>query len=212
MIYLDNAATTKPCEAAINAFLTVAENFGNPSSLHRLGLDAEHIIVLPNNSNIVLTAQQAGKMYDNADIRVIPTKSVVEGYSALSMMNLWCDTVDELIDDMTVCLESITTGYVTTATRDTVMNGIDVKQGRYIGLDNKNILSCGEDKINTTLELVRKVNSLTEKEVITIFYGADVTEDEVNCLRTQLESEYPLVEIGFIEGNQEVYSFIISLE
>ena len=113
---------------------------------------------------------------------------------------------------MTVCLESITTGYVTTATRDTVMNGIDVMQGRYIGLDNKNILSCGEDKINTTLELVRKVNSLTEKEVITIFYGADVTEDEVNCLRTQLESEYPLVEIGFIEGNQEVYSFIISLE
>lgn len=197
-VVIDGGQTNNP---SVDAFISAFES-----------LDAEHIIVLPNNSNIVLTAQQAGKMYTDTDIRVIPTKSVVEGYSALSMMNLWCDTVEELIDDMTVCLESITTGYVTTATRDTVMNGIDVKQGKYIGLDNKNILACGEDKVNTTLELVREVNKVTEKEVITIFCGTDVTEDEVNSLRTQLESEYPLVEVGFIDGRQEVYSFIISLE
>ena len=90
-------------------------------------------VVLPNNANIVLTAQQAAQLYDSCPVHVIPTKSIVEGYSALSMMNLWSDTVEELIEDMSMSLGSVTTGYVTTAIRDTHMDGLEVKKGDYIG-------------------------------------------------------------------------------
>ncbi len=175
-------------------------------------LDAEHIIVLPNNSNIVMTAQQAAKMYNGSDVRVIPTKSLVEGYSALSMMNLWVDTVDELIDDMTSCLEYVTTGYVTTATRDSNIGGVDIKKGHYIALDNDTILACDTDKVGITMELVRRVNAAAPKEVITVFVGADVTAEEAAALQAQLTAELPMAEIGFIEGNQDVYNFILSLE
>ena len=173
--------------------------------------DAEHIIVLPNNSNIILTAQQAAKMY-NGDVHVIPTKSIVEGYSALSMMNLWCDTVDELVSDMSMGLSTVTTASVTTATRDTVMNGIDIKKDKYIGIEGKNIIVCNDDKLETASCLIRDITSRMEKEVIIVFYGASVTTQEAETLKEELEKEYPLADIGFIEGKQEVYDFIISLE
>lgn len=195
---IDGGQTNNP---SVDTFLDAFRSF-----------DAEHIIVLPNNSNIILTAQQAADIYKDADVRIIPTKSVVEGYSALSMMNLWCDTVEELIEDMSSGLSGVTTGYVTTAIRDTKMNGIDVKQGDYIGLDNKSILSCADRKVDAAASLIRKITSTVEKEVIIVFYGANTTEDEAANLKSILENEYPLADIGFIDGKQEVYDFIISLE
>lgn len=185
---------------SVDAFLEAFDSF-----------DAEHIIVLPNNSNIILTAQQAAKMY-NGDVHVIPTKSIVEGYSALSMMNLWCDTVEELISDMSMGLSTVTTAYVTTATRDTVMNGVDIKKDKYIGIEGKNIVVCNDDKMQTASYLIRDITSRMEKEVIIVFYGASVTMEEAENLKEELEKEYPLADIGFIEGKQEVYDFIISLE
>lgn len=175
-------------------------------------LDAEHIIVLPNNSNIILTANQAAEMFTDSNVRVIPTKSVVEGYSALSMMNLWCDTVEELVDDMSSGLSSVTTALITTATRDVNMNSVAVEKGKYIGLSGKEILVCNEDRIAAATELIRKITSEVEKEVIIVFYGADVDSEEAESFKALLEDEYPLADIGFIEGKQEVYDFIISLE
>lgn len=175
-------------------------------------LDAEHIIVLPNNSNIILTANQAAEMYGSADIRVIPTKSIVEGYSALSMMNLWCDTVEELVDEMSSGLDSVVTAYVTTATRDVTMSGVDVKKGKYIGLDKKNIRLCGEDRLEIAANLIHGIIEEDEKEVIIVFYGSAVSEEEAEQFKEILENEYPLADIGFIEGKQDVYDYIISLE
>ncbi len=195
---IDGGQTNNP---SVDAFLEAFRSF-----------DAEHIIVLPNNSNIILTAQQAAEMYPDSDVRIIPTKSIVEGYSALSMMNLWCDTVEELIDDMSSGLSSVTTGYVTTAVRDTNMNGIEVKKGDFIGLDKKSILSACDNKVSAAVELIHKITENAEKEVIIVFYGASVTEEEVETFRNTLENEYPLADIGFIDGKQDVYDFIISLE
>ncbi|MDO4747955.1 MAG: DAK2 domain-containing protein [Eubacteriales bacterium] len=174
--------------------------------------DAEHIIVLPNNSNIVLTAKQAAELYKDADIRVIETKSIVEGYSALSMMNLMYDTVEEVIDEMSAGLDNVTTAYVTTAIRDSNLDGIDAKMGDFIGIDRKTILVKGNDKVQTALDLIKKITEEVEKEVIIVFYGENVTEDEVAKLNMALEAEYPFADIGFIEGKQDVYDFIISLE
>lgn len=174
--------------------------------------DAEHIVVLPNNSNIVLTANQAADAYAKCDVRVIPTKSVVEGYSALSMMNLWCDTVDELIEDMTANLGNVTTGYVTTSIRDACMDGLDIKKDAYIGLDGKHILSTAPSRLDATKELIGKVTAAQHKDVIIFFYGENVPETEIAELSDFLRNKYPMVDVGFVEGKQAVYDYIISME
>ena len=175
-------------------------------------VDADHIVVLPNNSNIILTAEQAAEIYTESDVRIIPTKSIVEGYSALSMMNLWCDTVEELIEDMSSGLSSIITGYVTTASRDACVNGVSVTKDSYIGLDRKNILASGDDKLSVAKQLIDRILEKEEKEVIIVFYGKEVSEAEAGQLQSYLEQTYPLIDVGFINGKQGIYDFIISLE
>lgn len=195
---IDGGQTNNP---PVSAFLEAFRHF-----------DAEHIVVLPNNSNIVLTANQAAQEYTEGDVRVIPTKSIVEGYSALSMMNLWCDTVDELVEDMSMNLGSVTTGYVTTASRDTHMDGIDVVKGQYIGLDGKHILTTSTDRVEAAKELVRKITAQQTKDVIIFFCGEGVTQEETDAIGEFLQTEYPMVDVGFVDGKQAVYDFIISLE
>lgn len=173
--------------------------------------DAEHYVVLPNNSNIILTAEQAAKMYDK-DVRIIPTKSIVEGYSALSMMNLWSDTVEELISDMSSGLSNVISASVTTATRDACIDGVQITKDNYIGIANKEILVCGKDRDDVALQLIKTVNDKNERDVIIVFFGENVSENEAAELKAQLEERYPLMDIGFIEGNQKVYDYIISLE
>lgn len=195
---IDGGQTNNP---PVSAFLEAFQKF-----------DAEHIVVLPNNSNIILTANQAAEAYSDCDVRVIPTKSIAEGYSALSMMNLWCDSVEQLIEDMSANLSNVTTGYVTTAVRDTHMDGLDVKKGDYIGLDGKHILSAGNDRLTITKELVRSITLASNKEVIIFFYGENVPQEEIDQLAQYFQKEFPLVDIGFVEGKQAVYDYIISLE
>lgn len=176
------------------------------------GFEAEHIIVLPNNSNIILTANQAAEIYKNSDVRVLPTKSVVEGYSALSMMNLWSDTVEELISDMTSGLESVVSAYVTTATRDAFMDGVEIVKGDFLGIRNKEILVSLNNRFEAATTLIDKVMADDEKAVIIVFYGKNTDEAEVEALKDYLEENYPLVDIGFIEGKQDIYDYIISME
>lgn len=195
---IDGGQTNNP---SVNAFLEAFRKF-----------DAEHIVVLPNNSNIVLTANQAAASYTECDVRVIPTKSIAEGYSALSMMSPWYDTVDELVENMTMNLDGVTTGYVTTSVRDTHMDGLDIKKGDYIGLAGSHILSKGNLRVETVKELIQKVTAKEPKDVIITFYGKDVTEDDVAQLSQFLQEQYPMVDVGFVEGKQTVYDFIISLE
>ena len=195
---IDGGQTNNP---PVSAFLEAFDRF-----------EAEHIIVLPNNSNIILTANQAAEGYTQSQVHVIPTRSITEGYSALSMMNLWCDTVEELIADMSANLDNVTTGYVTTAVRDTHMDGLDVKKGDYIGLDGKHILATDTHRVATAKALIRSITAKAPKDVIIIFWGEHATQADVDELSSFLASEYPMTDVGFVEGKQGVYDFIISLE
>ncbi len=195
---IDGGQTNNP---SVSDFLAAFDRF-----------EAEHIIVLPNNSNIILTANQAAEIYKDASVHVIPTKSITEGYSALSMMNLWCDTVDELIEDMSSGLKSVTSAYVTTATRTTNMNGVDIEKDHYIGMRDKEILLCNPDRLHTVTNLVKTIMEEDEKAVIIVFCGKAVSEEEAQKLKAFMENEYPLVDIGFVDGKQDVYDYIISLE
>lgn len=175
-------------------------------------LNAEHIIVLPNNSNVFLTAKQAAEIYTDADVLVVPSRSIAEGYSALSMMDLSLETVEEVSESMTSGLEYVTTGYVTVATRDTCLSGVTVHKGDYIGLDDDNLLCACQNKLAAVTGLLENLDDIDDKQVITVFYGADVTHSELVQLKSLLENAYPLIECGYVRGGQEVYSFILAIE
>ena len=195
---IDGGQTNNP---PVTAFLEAFRKF-----------DAEHIVVLPNNSNIILTANQAADSYTACPVHIIPTKSIVEGYSALSMMNPWCETVEEFISDMSMNLDYVTTGYVTTSIRDAHMDGLDIQKGSYIGLADKHILTTTDNRVDAAKELIQKVTAQSEKSVIILFTGKGVAQEEIDQLAAFLQEEYPMVDIGFVDGQQDVYDFIISLE
>ncbi len=197
-VIIDGGQTNNPsAEDFINAFKKV---------------DADHIVVLPNNSNIILTAEQAASMYDHPDIRVIPTKSLAEGFSSLSLMDKFLPDIDSFVEGMTYALANVTTGLVSTATRDAEMDGVSVKQGEYIGIIDKTIKCSGTDKLAIARDLVLGYEDIDDKDVLTVFYGSDVTEDEVFKLQEELSDAKPMLEIGFIPGGQDVYSFIMAIE
>ena len=175
-------------------------------------VNAQHIVVLPNDSNVVLTALQAAQLYEGADIRVIKTKSLAEGFSALSMMDLSADTIEQLIEDMTCCLENVETGYVTTSTRDALISGVEIKKGQWMGLEGDTVYASVDDPLTAAMELFRKLPDINEKQVVTAFYGKGANQEEVSRLEEMFKEEFPLIEIGFIEGNQEVYRYIFAIE
>lgn len=175
-------------------------------------VNAQHIVVLPNDSNVVLTALQAAELYNRADIRVVKTKSLAEGFSALSMMDLSVDTIEQLIEDMTSCLSNVSTGYVTTSTRDAYISGVKIQKGQWLGLEGDTVYASVDDPVSAAMELFRKLPNIDEKQVVTAFYGKGANEEEVTRLENIFKEEYPLIEIGFIEGNQDVYRYIFAIE
>ncbi len=172
--------------------------------------EAEHIIVLPNNSNIIFTANQAAELYSACPVHVIPTRSVMEGTAALSMANPAYDTVEEVLEDMEMGIDGVKTAYVTTAIRDTHMDGVEVIKGQYIGLSGKHLITAGDDKIATAEALVRAM-AAPRQELIMGFYGNGTTVEEIARLQNALQAAYPRAEIAFIDGKQDVYDLIISL-
>lgn len=172
--------------------------------------EAEHIIVLPNNSNIIFTANQAAELYKDCPVHVIPTRSVMEGVAALSMANPSYDTAEEVLEDMEMGIEGVKTAYVTTAIRDTHMDGVEVKKGQYIGLDGKHLVVAGDEKLPTAEALVSAL-AAPRQELIMGFYGNGTTDEEIAQLQCALQKRYPRAEIAFIDGQMDVYDLIISL-
>lgn len=175
-------------------------------------LDADYIIVMPNDSNIILTANQAAQMYSHADVRVIPTSSIAEGYSALSMMDLSLDSIEKVVHEMTHYLPNVTTGYVTTATRDAKLNGIEIKQGHYIGLTQNCFYSDSTSIVDAAVTLFENLPNAQDKQVITVFCGSAVTDADKEEFYDRILSRYPLMEIGLLDGNQELYHMIMAIE
>lgn len=174
-------------------------------------LNAEHIIVLPNDSNIILAAEQAASLFEGADVRVVKTKSVAEGYSALSMMDLSRETVEEFIADMD-CYRYVTTGYVSVATRDANIDSVDIKTGDYLGFTNDCIYAAEKDRVSAALALFDRIPDMDEKQVITVFAGVNSSEAELDTIQSALSEKMPLVEFGVINGKQDIYDYIFAIE
>lgn len=172
-------------------------------------LNAEHIIILPNNSNIVMAAQQAALVCEDQNIEVIPTKSIPQGLSACIMFNPDVDFETNL-SEMKEAVSNVKTGQVTYAIKDTTFEGMEIKSGDYMGILEKDIIVSLPDKMETTRQLVDRMLD-DESEIVTLIYGEDISEEEAEQLSAYIEEKFD-VEVEVNNGMQPVYSFIIGVE
>ena len=173
-------------------------------------INASSVFVFPNNSNVILAAEQAKALVTNRTIHVIPTKNVAQGFAAALQFNAEA-SVPENKTNMTHAIDNVASGQVTYAVRNTTMNGFKLKEGDIIGLDNKRILAKGENIEETTLKLVKALKN-DEHEMITLYYGKDITEDAAAALAAKVQEEYPDCDVDFHFGGQPVYYYMVSLE
>ena len=175
-------------------------------------IDAEYVVVLPNNKNVLLSARQSASLYTDAQVKVIESKSIAEGYSALSMADYDTTDIDVFLKSMQNSIDKVTTAYVSVAIRDCVSNDLEVKKGKFVGLTGDQILSCDENRVDCFKKLIKSIPEVDEKETLVAFYSDDVGENEIALLEEFLLEEYPLFDVAFIKGGQGVYDYIISLE
>ena len=222
-----------PAESKKYAFISVAMGDGITRVLKDLGVDyvieggqtmnpstqdmmecisklnADHIFILPNNKNIIMAAEQAAEISDK-DIRVIPTKSIPQGITAITMFNYEAD-VDANEETLKEALEMVKTGSVTYAVRDTEMDGIEIKEGNMLGLVESKIKAVGEDYFEVAKEILESMID-EDSELITIFYGKDVDESKMEEFIAELEDKYDDFDVQCYKGDQPLYYFIMSVE
>lgn len=174
-------------------------------------VNSDNIYVFPNNSNIIMAALQAKELYKDSNIFVIPSKNIGESYASLAMLDFSIDDPKELEQKFISDMECVETGMVCRAIRDVSYHNIDVKNEDYIGFTNKKVLSSSASKVEALYDLTKELG-IDEKDIITICYGADVTEEEKEEVRNIYKKNNPNLEFYEIDGMQEVYDFIAILE
>jgi len=172
-------------------------------------LNADHIFILPNNKNIIMAATQAAEISDK-DVRVIPTTSIPQGITCITMFNAE-NEVDENEAALMEALELVKTGSITYAVRDTEMDGIEIKEGNMLGLIEGKINKVGEDYFQVAEEVLESMID-EDSELITIFYGKDVDESKIEEFTEKLEEKYEECDVQFYKGDQPLYYFIMSVE
>ncbi len=172
-------------------------------------VNADNVLVFPNNKNIMLAAEQAVGLVEDKNVIVIASKTIATGYSALSMLDLNCEPED-IKAEIESTIEDVLTGEITYAIRDTQVNGTVIKENDFMGILNGKII-VSESKLEDTVHTL--VNSMLEDaEIITIIHGEDVTEAELTSLISFINTNHPDVEVDPIEGKQAVYNYIFAVE
>lgn len=172
-------------------------------------VNAKNIFVFPNNKNIIMSAQQANDITDK-NLIIIPTKSIPEGISAVLAFDA-NSTIDENKDNMNEAISVVRSGSVTYAVRSTNVDGIDVKVGDIMGLDEHSVLTAGKNVSDTTVSLLEKLIG-AETSNITLFYGEGVTEEDARNLQTRVEEKFENIDVSVVYGGQPVYYYLISVE
>ena len=186
----------------------------NPSTADILDavakVNAKTVFVLPNNKNIILAANQAAELTTEKDLLVIPTKTIPQGITAV--INFVPElSADENEQNMISEIANVKTGQVTYAVRDTVIDDKEIKKGDYMGIGDKGILAVG-----TSINEVAK-QTLTEmmddaSELISIYYGSDVSEEDAESFRAEVEAAFPSCDVELQSGGQPIYYYVMSIE
>lgn len=186
----------------------------NPSTEDMLNaidkVNADTIFILPNNKNIILAANQAQSLVKDKKIVVIPTKTVPQGITAV-INYVPGLSVEENEETMVSEMKAVATGQVTYAVRDTNIDGQEIRQGDFMGLGDHGILSVGTAISSVALGMVGAMMA-EEKELISIYYGEEIAEEDAERLRSQIGEKYPDCDIELQYGGQPIYYYIISVE
>ena len=175
-------------------------------------LNVDHVIILPNNGNILLTAQQAADLCEDVDVRVVPTKSFPQGYTALAVFNGAIEDADEQVSDMTDAKDAVVSGEITYAIRDTVIGDVAVKKDESIGiLDGELVCSCA-DEIEAMLAMIGAIEDIEDREILTLFVGEGVSDEERVAMTEAIEDAYEDLSVDVFVGGQKVYRYLIAVE
>ena len=172
-------------------------------------VNADNIFLLPNNSNIVMAAQQAAIVCEDENVHVIPSKTIPQGLCACINFNPDID-FDMNVTEMSDALSLVKTGQITYAIKDTTFEGMEIKAGDYMGIKEKDIVLSIQDKMEATRQLLAQMID-DDSEIVTLIYGEDVCEEEANQIVEYIENNFD-VEVELTNGSQPVYSFIIGVE
>jgi hypothetical protein len=173
-------------------------------------VNADTIYVLPNNGNIILAAQQAAQLSENKEIVVIESVNIPQGIAAMISF-MPGGTPKENQEKMTREMQAVRSGQVTYAVRDTDMDGQKIKKGDFMGLSDKKIVAVGKKLSETTLALVEALSD-QGSELVSIYYGADTTQEDAESIADEILQKYPDLEVEVQYGGQPVYSYFISVE
>ncbi|HOK63541.1 MAG TPA: DAK2 domain-containing protein [Soehngenia sp.] len=171
--------------------------------------NAENIIILPNNSNIILAAEQA-KNVSEKNVHIVPSKNIAQGISAMVAFDPDKELIEN-INNMNKAMSNVVSGQVTYSVRDTQLNGKIIEKGNIIGVTDKEILAVGKDINEVSEELIEKLIN-DDTSVLTIIYGEDVDKNKAEELIRNLETKFHELEIDLVEGDQPIYYYIFSLE
>ena len=175
------------------------------------GLSADVILVFPNNSNIILTANQAASIYDKAQIVIIPTKTVGEGCVAISMVDPDESDSEALKTALCEAISAVDTGFVSRAGRDASFKGVDVTEGDYIGFSRDTIYSSEPTRREALLKLAECLDT-SSHDLAMLFSGADTDRAEAEELTAELSKKFPSTEFAHIRGDQPTHDYILVLE
>ena len=173
-------------------------------------VNADTIYIFPNNKNIILAANQARDLTEDKKIVVIPTKTIPQGISAM-ISYVPEKSTEENTEAMNETISYVKTGQITYAVRDTRLDEKDIHQGDLMGIGDGGILAVGKDAQEVAVETVRQMAD-EESEVISIYYGKDMTQDQAEALAEKLEEEYPDCDVEVNYGGQPIYYYVISVE
>ena len=174
-------------------------------------VNADVIFVFPNNSNIIMTAKQAAQLYEDAQVRVVPTKTIGEGYAAISMLDTTSGDADAIAAELEEIIEGVVTGMVSRAVRDTEMNGVSVRKDDFIGFAGDTIHTANADR-NEAAAALCEATKAGRYDIMLLVVGADAGSDEAQALCQTLQKQYRRTEIVMIDGGQPIYDYIIILE
>lgn len=174
-------------------------------------INAERIFIYPNNSNIILTAEQAASLYEDAEITIIPSKTIGEGYAAISLLDTECDDPEHILAEQKEIISGVITGLVSQAVRDTEQDGLSVHKDDYIGFAGDRILNCSESRNSALIGLASKLDAASY-DIIMVVCGESVSTDESDEIYSILTDTCKPAEVIIIDGRQPVYDYILILE
>ena len=175
-------------------------------------LDADNIIVFPNNKNIIMAAKQASQLYKGAKVKVIHSTSIPQCYSALTMLDFSSDDLTIIVGSFLEAIRNVVTGEITVANRSTKLNGVVVAKNDHIHIIDGKLVRSTKLKNRAIVDLLAKVPGIEDKQVLTVIYGKDLTEDEKVKNMALVKQKYPYLEVGAIDGGQAVYKYLLAIE